>query len=123
MEIAGRSVPLTLDPGLHDPDLGAQIAIIEPAASLLGRLPGIEAKLRQQAAKEVAETVVEQQDETELPIDDFANSLELEHISVCGGAGLHYRSPEIFPGHMVTIYVNPDLSFDGTAVYRPKARS
>lgn len=103
-EFAGRLVPLSIDTGLREPDRGEQLAVIGPAAALVVRLPAAEPELRRQAAKEVAEAVAEQQDEVELTAHEFAVSLELDRICVAVGAALYYRSPEFFPGHVVTVY-------------------
>jgi hypothetical protein len=77
----------------------------------------VEPQLRRQAAKQIAQAVIEQQDEVELPEDDFADSLELECISLHGCGELHYRSSDFFPGQHVTVYFNKDLSFGDAEVY------
>jgi hypothetical protein len=123
VEFAGHTVPLDIDPGLHDPSQEEQLAIIGPARLLFGKLPPAEPELRRLAAEQVAAAVVEQQHETELPAGEFAAGLELTSISLTEGAALHYRSPEFFPGYTVTIYVNPDLSFGGAEVYQPRPRA
>ena len=122
-EFAGRIVPFDVDPGLKDPTRQEQLAVLEPARALLAKLPAAEPELRRQAAEEVAEAVVEQQDEVELPVEKFAQSLELTHISLGESRALHYRSPEFFPGHTITVYIEADLSFGGSAVYVPGGRA
>jgi hypothetical protein len=53
----------------------------------------------------------------ELLSDEFANSLELECVTLHGCGELHYRCPKFFPGRHVTVYFNEDVSFGGADVY------
>lgn len=121
VEFAGRVVPLSVDTGRRDPDHEERLAAVGPAPAFLQRLAAAEPAMRRQAAEEVAAAVGEQQDEVVLPADEFAATLELDEVSVCAGAALHYRSPAFFPSQVVTVYVNTGLSFGGAGVYRPRA--
>jgi hypothetical protein len=117
VEFAGRSVCLELDPDRANPTREEQLAILEPSRLVLDRLHAVEPELRRQAAKQVAEAVVEQQDEVELPEEEFASTLELKCISLHGCGELHYRNSDFFPGQHVSVYFNEDLSFGGAEVY------
>jgi hypothetical protein len=117
VEFAGRTVRLELDPDRTNPTQEEQLAVVEPSRIMLDGLRREESKLRQQAAKQVAEAIVQQQDEVELPEEDFANTLELVCISLHGCGELQYRSPDFFPGQHVTVYFNEDLSFGDAEVY------
>jgi hypothetical protein len=117
VEFAGRTVRLELDPDRKDPTQEEQLAVVEPSRIVLDALRGEESKLRRQAAKQIAEAIVEQQDEVELPEEDFTNTLELECISLHGCWELQYRSPDFFPGQHITVYFNEDLSFGDAEVY------
>lgn len=117
VEFAGRPIRLELDPDLTAPTREEQLAIIEPSRSVLDGLRVVEAGLRRQAAKQIAQAVIEQQNEVELPEDEFANNLELECISIHGCGEIHYRSPAFFPGQHITVFFNEDLTFGDAAVY------
>src|SRR5262249_24412263 len=116
VEFAGRIVDLELDTDRKNPTREEQLAVMEPSRRVLEGLRAVEPELRGQAAKQAAEAVMQQQEDGDLPEEDFANSLELECISLHGCGELHYRSPDFFPGWLVTVYFNEDLSFGDAEV-------
>ncbi len=123
-EFNGRSIRLQLDPDNTDPTHEEQLAVFEPSRPILTRLRQVEPEFRRQAATQIAEAVVCQQPRgrgrVTLPEGRFAAGLELETVSIHGCGELHYRSPEFFPGWMVTIYFNEDLSFGNAEIYEPR---
>jgi hypothetical protein len=118
VEFVGRTVRLELNSDRTNPTGEEQLVVVEPSRRVLDGLGALEPGLRRQASKQVAEAVVEQQDEVALPEDEFANTLELECISLHGSRGeLHYRSADFFPRGHITVYFNEDLSFGDAEVY------
>jgi hypothetical protein len=117
VQFRGRTVRLELDPDRTHPTREDQLAVIEPSRIVLKGLRDAEPDLRRQGAKQIAEAVIEQQDKVEVPKEMFADTLELEGISLHGSGELHYRSPTFFPGQRVTLYFNEDLSFGDAEVY------
>ncbi len=110
-------VRLVLDPDRTHPTREDQLAVVESSRIMLEGLRDVEPVLRRQGAEQIAQAVIEQQDEVELPKEVLADTLELECISLHGSGELHYRSPVFFPGQRVTVYFNEDLSFGDAAVY------
>jgi hypothetical protein len=55
-----------------------------------------------------------------LPEDRFAAGLELETVSIHGCGELNYRSHEFFPGWLVTVYFNEDVTFGDAEVYETR---
>jgi len=111
VHFAGQQVLLQLDPDNRDPNHEEQLAAIEPSRALLEGLRVAESQLRRQAADQLAEYVAEFQAELNLPQVDFADTLEVEAISLHECGELHYLSPGWLPGWRVTVYFNEDLSF------------
>src|SRR4051812_22685630 len=77
-----RTVRVSLDPDQAAPTAAAQLAVIEPARRLFNGLPVVEPELQRQAAVQISEAVTEQDREAELPLSGFADSLELEAVSL-----------------------------------------
>jgi hypothetical protein len=117
VQFGGRSVGLELDPDRTQPTREDQLAVREPSRITLETLRDVEPDLRRQAAEQIAEAVIEQQNQVELPKEGFADTLELECISLHGSGELHYRSSRYFPGQHVTVYFNEDWSFGDAEVY------
>lgn len=119
-EFRGRVVPLQLDPDRREPNRQEQMAVFEPARVVLARLREAEPGLRRQAAEQIAAAVTSQQDDgpglVTLPQARFADELELEAVSIHGCGELYYRSHEFFPGSLVTVYFENDLSFGDAEV-------
>jgi hypothetical protein len=44
----------------------------------------------------------------------------LQAVSIHGCGELHYRSPEFFPGWLVTVYFNERVSFGAAEVYETR---
>ena len=126
-EFNGRVVRLELDRDDTDPSRAEQLAVIEPSRSILERLRDAESEFRRRAAEQVADAVVSQQlrgrGRVTLREDEFADGLELEMVSIHGCGELHYGSPEFFPGWIVTVYFNADLSFGDAEVYELESRT
>lgn len=117
LSFVGRAVRLELDPDRKNPTRDEQLAVVEASRKTLAALEKVEPKLRRQAAREIAEAVASQGSRSRLPQRRFADTLELEIVSLHGCGELHYRSPEFFPGWRVTIYFDEDLSFGDAEVY------
>jgi hypothetical protein len=111
-------VRLELDPDRQDPSREEQRAVIEPSRRFLAAVRAAEAALRGEAVGQIADAVAEQQSVSELARDQFENSLALETVSLHGSGGaLHYRSEEFFPGQIVTVFFDADLSDVEASVY------
>jgi hypothetical protein len=108
---------LELDPDNANAGRDEQLAVIEPSRRAWQELACVEPRLRQQAARQIAEAVASQDSELRLPQERFAGNLELQLISLHGCGELHYRSSEFFPGLRITIFFGEDLSFGDAAVY------
>jgi hypothetical protein len=118
IEFGGRAVRLELDPDREHPSREEQLAVIESSRTFLAEVRAGEPSLRQQAVGQIAEAVAEQQSEIELPRQRFENSLALETVSLHGSGGaLHYRSEEFFPGQIITVFFDGDLSEVEASVY------
>jgi hypothetical protein len=119
-EFNGRTVGLQLDPDNTDPTQEEQVAVFEPSRPILAKLREIEPEFRRRAAEQIAAAVVSQQPRrgrVTLPEGRFADGLELQAVSIHGCGELHYRSPEFFPGWLVTVYFNERVSFGAAEVY------
>jgi hypothetical protein len=120
-EFHGRIVRLQLDPDNTDPTREEQLTVFEPSRPILARLRELEPDFRRRAAEQIAAAVVSQQSrdrgQVTLPQGRFADGLELQNVSIHGCGELHYRSPEFFPGCVVTVYFSEGVSFGDAAVY------
>jgi len=116
-QFGGREVRLEIDPDRKAPTLDEQLAAIKPARHLLAALRAAEPELRRQASAQIAEAVAEQRPVPDLLGDRFAATLALESVCLHGCGELHYRSAEFFPGELITVYFNDDLSFGDAEVY------
>jgi hypothetical protein len=123
-EFNGRTVRLELDPENPDPTREEQLAVFEPSRPILARLREVEPEFRRRAATQIAAAVVSQQPRgrgrVTLPEDRFAAGLELETVSIHGCGELNYRSHEFFPGWLVTVYFNEDVTFGDAEVYETR---
>jgi hypothetical protein len=117
----GRVARLQLDPDSTDPTRDEQLAVVEPSRAVLDRLRHVEPEFRRRAAEQIAAAVGSQQPpghgRVALPEGRFAEGLELQAVCIHGCGELHYRSPEFFPGRVVTVFFNEDLSFGDAEVY------
>jgi hypothetical protein len=118
VDFNGRVVRLELDPDRKQPSREDQLAVIEPSRRFLAEVRDAEPSLRREAVGQIADAVGEQQSATELPREQFENSLALEMVSLHGSGGaLHYRSDEFFPGQVITVFFGADLSDVEASVY------
>ena len=126
-EFNDRTVRLELDPDNTDPSREEQLAVFELSRPVLAQLREVEPEFRRRAVEQIAAAVVAQQPRgrgrVTLPKDRFAAGLELETVSIHGCGELHYRSPEFFPGWVVTVYFDEDQSFGDAEVYEPRGRA
>jgi hypothetical protein len=123
-EFNGRTVRLQLDPDNTNPTQEEQMAVFEPSQSILAKLREVEPEFRRRAAEQIAAAVVSQQPHgrgrVTLPKARFVDGLELQTVSIHGCGQLHYRSPEFFPGWVVTVYFNEGVFFEDAEVYEAR---
>jgi hypothetical protein len=110
---AGREVRITIDPDRKQPTRQERLAAIEPARALLARVKAGESDLRRQASEQIGEAV----GAPEPDIERLAKTLVLETIGLHGSGELYYRNEEFFPGELITVHFDEDLSNVEAAIY------